>query len=135
MSVLADDGAAAPGVSAVDRRVAVRVGRACDQDGPCQVVQGFGFAHDLIGEADPEPLLEAEQKFDPLQAANSQVAIERIVEPHRAGGRHGPQLPDQLGRGAEYFFLDRSPGLASERDVRHWGSEQQKLGRARDQAG
>jgi len=60
----------------LDRRVVFDHGRLRGEDGPNEVVRGVSLAHDLVGEADPETLLEAEEKLDPLEAADPEVTIE-----------------------------------------------------------
>jgi hypothetical protein len=52
-----------------------------------------GLGHHGVGKANAERLLEAEQQLDPLEAAEAEVAVERVVE-----GRAPPQgATTQLG--------------------------------------
>jgi hypothetical protein len=72
-----------------------------------EIERSIGLAHDPVRETDPERLLEAEEKLNPLQATDPQVAVQGVIERHRAGGWHRPQLADELRDDPDHFPFNR----------------------------
>jgi hypothetical protein len=75
-----------------------------------EIARTCGLLHDPIGEADPELLLDAQQQLDPLEAADPEVAIERVVEPDRAARRRAAELVDEPADDVEHALLGAADG-------------------------
>ncbi len=75
--------------------------------------------HDSIGETDPEHVLQAHEQFDPLEASNAQVTIERVVELDRGASRRAAQLGDERPHDVEDLPLGPRAIRAHERSYGH----------------
>ena len=67
-----------------------------------------GLRHHRVGQVHSEPLLEAEQQLDALEAADAQVAIESIVESDRPVAGSAAELIDQGRDDGQDVGPDRS---------------------------
>jgi hypothetical protein len=67
------------------------------------------FGHDRIGQPDTKRPFQAQQQLHPLEAADTQVAVERVVARRPASGRSG-QLDDELAEDVEHLAFHVSVG-------------------------
>ena len=70
-----------------------------------EIARTGGLLHDPVGEADTELLLDAQQQLDPLEAADPEVAIERVVEPDRPARRRAAELVNEPADDVEHARL------------------------------
>ena len=89
------------------------------QDGAREVSGSPGVRHDSVGETDPEHVLQAQEQFDPLEAPNAQVTIERVVELDGGASRRAAQLRHERPHDLEDLPLDHFLLQARHRCGRH----------------
>jgi hypothetical protein len=77
------------------------------QDRPGEIAGGNCLCHDPVGQAGAEPLFEAEEQLDPLQAPDPEVAVEGVVEGDALAGPRPSHFGDEPLDDVEDPYLNR----------------------------
>ena len=83
-----------------------------------QIPRRARFCHHGIGQPNAEGLFEPEQQLHPLEAADAEIAVERVIQ-HGPSGAAATQLGDEARDDVEDLVIDGGVGCRSDRQNAH----------------